>query len=63
MTVGYSITNIIITLSVFLSTFSHVDPCHHDMGRPRVANEGDGLQMWRVAVNILNKQSRIADKG
>jgi len=23
---------------------------------------GDGLQTWRVAANILNKQSRTADK-
>jgi hypothetical protein len=23
----------------------------------------DGLQIWRVAANILNKQSRTADKG
>jgi hypothetical protein len=32
------------------------------MARPQVA-DGDGLQMWRVAANILNKQSRTADKG
>jgi hypothetical protein len=24
--------------------------------------DGDGLQIWRVAANILNKQSRTADK-
>jgi hypothetical protein len=29
----------------------------------QVANRGDGLQVWRVAANILNKQSRTADKG
>jgi hypothetical protein len=23
----------------------------------------NGIQLWRVAVNILNKQSRTADKG
>jgi hypothetical protein len=28
----------------------------------RVA-DGDGLQTWKVAANILNKQSRTADKG
>jgi hypothetical protein len=33
------------------------------MVRPWVADGGDGLQMWRVAANILNKQPRIADKG
>jgi hypothetical protein len=38
-------------------------PCHHGMARPQVADGGDGLQVWRVAANILNKQSRTADKG
>jgi hypothetical protein len=33
------------------------------MARPPVADGGGGLQIWRVAVIILNKQSRIADKG
>jgi hypothetical protein len=33
------------------------------MARPQVADEGDGLQIGRVAANILNKQSRTADKG
>jgi hypothetical protein len=34
----------------------------HDMARPRVAVGGDGLQIWREAANVLNKQSPIADK-
>jgi hypothetical protein len=33
------------------------------MARPRVADGGDGLQIWRVAANILNNQSRETDKG
>jgi hypothetical protein len=33
------------------------------MAYPQVADEGDGLQIWRVAANILNKQSRIVEKG
>jgi hypothetical protein len=37
--------------------------CHHGMARPQVADGGDGLQVRRVAVNILNKQSWTADKG
>jgi hypothetical protein len=43
---------------------THVNwvPCHHGMGRPRVADQKNGLRMWRVAANILNKQSRRADK-
>jgi hypothetical protein len=32
------------------------------MAHPRVADR-DGLQIWRVAANILNKQSRPADSG
>jgi hypothetical protein len=38
-------------------------PCHYDMACPQVADAGDGLQKWRAAVNILNKQSQTADKG
>jgi hypothetical protein len=38
-------------------------PCHHGMARPQIADGGDGLQIWRVAANILNKQSRTADRG
>jgi hypothetical protein len=37
--------------------------CHHGMARPRVTDRGDGLQIWRVAANMLNKQSRTADSG
>jgi hypothetical protein len=33
------------------------------MARPQVADGGDGLQIWRVAANILNKQSQEIDKG
>jgi hypothetical protein len=38
-------------------------PYHHSMASPQVADGGDGHQIWRVAANILNKQSRTADKG
>jgi hypothetical protein len=37
-------------------------PCHQGVARPQVA-DGDGIQIWRVAANILNKQSRTADRG
>jgi hypothetical protein len=37
-------------------------PCHHGMARPQVADEGDDLQIWTVAANILNRQSQTADK-
>jgi hypothetical protein len=38
-------------------------PCDHTMVRPQVADGGDDLQILRIAVNILNKQSKGADKG
>jgi hypothetical protein len=38
-------------------------PCHHGVARAQVADEGDSLQIWRLAAKILNKQSRTADKG
>jgi hypothetical protein len=36
-------------------------PCQHGMARPQVAGGGGGLQTWRVAANVLTKQSRTAD--
>jgi len=33
------------------------------MARPQVADEGDDLQVWRVAVKISINQSRTAKKG
>jgi hypothetical protein len=35
--------------------------CHHGKTRHRVADGGDGLQIWNVAVNTLN-ESRTAKK-
>jgi hypothetical protein len=40
-----------------------VGPCHHGMAGHRAADGGDGLQIRRVAASVLNKQSRITDKG
>jgi hypothetical protein len=31
---------------------------HHGMARPQAGDGGDGLQIWKVATNILNKQWR-----
>jgi hypothetical protein len=30
-------------------------PCHYGMARRRIADAGDGLQIWTVDANILNK--------
>jgi hypothetical protein len=39
--------------------------CHHSVAHPQVVVVvgGDGLRIWRVALNIPNKQSQTADKG
>jgi hypothetical protein len=36
--------------------------CHCGMARLQVADAGNGLQIWRAAANISNKESRTADK-
>jgi hypothetical protein len=38
-------------------------PFHKGMACPQVADGGNGLQIWRVAANILNKRLRTSDKG
>jgi len=35
----------------------------HGMGYRQAADAEDGYQILKVTVNILNKQSRTADKG
>jgi hypothetical protein len=37
--------------------------CHYGMARPRVADGGDGPQIWRVAASILNNQFPTVEKG
>jgi len=41
----------------------HKNPCHHSMACPQIVIGGDGLQMWRVAVTVLNKHLQMVDKG
>jgi hypothetical protein len=38
-------------------------PCHHGLARPQVADGDDGLQICKVAANVLSKQSGTADRG
>jgi hypothetical protein len=38
-------------------------PCHHGMVHCQVVDGGDGLQIWRVGVNIFSYQLWTADKG
>jgi hypothetical protein len=37
--------------------------CHHGMARLQVADRAEGLQIWSLPANILNKQSRTVDMG
>jgi hypothetical protein len=32
-----------------------VGPCYHDIERHRAADGADGLQIWRIAANVLKK--------
>ncbi|KAJ4442627.1 hypothetical protein ANN_04216 [Periplaneta americana] len=64
------IFNTSITLRFSLIRFARVSPkpCivgryQHCMACAQVADRGDGIQIWRVAANILNKQSWTADEG
>jgi hypothetical protein len=54
--VNYSLTRFHVSLYKWV-------PDRHDMARSYVSDGGDGLQIWRVAAIVLNKQSRTADKG
>jgi hypothetical protein len=51
------------SISVFIMHCFRVKwvPCHHSMASPQFADRGDGLLIWRVAANILNKQSSTTD--
>jgi hypothetical protein len=33
------------------------------MAHPQIVDGGDGLQIWRVVANVLNKQSWTTDNG
>jgi hypothetical protein len=38
-------------------------PCRRSMARPQVADGGNGLRLWKVAANTMNKKPRTADNG
>jgi hypothetical protein len=37
--------------------------CHHSMLHLQVVVGGDGLRIWRLAMNMLNEQLQTADGG
>jgi hypothetical protein len=59
----FSYTSVINQSRLLCSFNMNCVHCRHGMARPRVANGEDNLKIWRTAANILNKQSRIAEKG
>jgi hypothetical protein len=62
VSVSFTFINLHSSLNITITFPCYVGPCHHGMARPRVAGGGNGLQIWKVAVNRVNKQSRVADK-
>jgi hypothetical protein len=54
--------NLFSPLEGNISCFN-TDPYHHDMALPRVLDGGDGFQIRRIAVNILNEHSWLTEKG
>jgi hypothetical protein len=44
-----------------LTSQGHVkwSPCHHGMVHPQIADGWDGLQIWRVAADIIYKHSGV----
>ena len=43
-------------------TLPSVGSCHHSMALTLGCRWGIGLQIWRLAANIVNKQSWTADQ-
>jgi hypothetical protein len=59
-----SINFVIDSVRKLLDTPSYsLSPCHHAIARPRLADGGDGFQIYRVYGDVLNKQSRTAEEG
>jgi hypothetical protein len=59
---GFETRNALICQKA-ISHLCRIVPCHHGMARSQVADRVDSLQIWKVAANISNKQSRTADRG
>jgi hypothetical protein len=53
----YLIFNLFLLLSVISGS------SHHNMVHPQIVDGGYILQIWRVAANVLNKQSQTPKKG
>ena len=58
----YKYVSMYVCVHVCVNVFMYVLKCcgddHSHTPGPQVADRGIGLQIWRLAANILNKQSR-----
>jgi len=52
---GYSYLFSVFSVIQALRQSTEVDPCQHGMAYDWVGGGGDGLHMWKVAANILNR--------
>jgi hypothetical protein len=57
-----NVNNILIGAMLGGSVVTGCNLCNHGMARFQVGDGGDGLQIRRLAANILNKQSRTTDR-
>jgi hypothetical protein len=57
-----NVSNFCISHSILVPIHIRWVPCHHGMAQPQVVDGEDILQIWRVAANVLNKQSGTVDK-
>jgi hypothetical protein len=60
--VGFTLWQCLFCGNVYLVGNEQEDGCPPWHGGSSAA-DGEGLRIWSEAVNILNKQSRTADKG
>jgi len=56
------ISNLVSVHRVNITFICSVGPCHREMAGPRVADQGEGHQIWKVA-GCIDQQLRKADKG
>jgi len=65
-TTGPAFVIFVCFIDVIIGRYRHpyyVGPCHCGMTCPWVLDAGNSLQILRVAVNTLNKQSQTANNG
>jgi hypothetical protein len=57
------ITYLVGSMLYMLIYICFLSPCHNDMAHLQVAAAAGDPHIWTAAANMLNKQSKTADKG